>query len=163
MSSPGNAWPFVWCAHQQFRCHRDQGRRDPSPRVSPEHSHHGTEMTAKVVRNWKPCRQNASSGASPWENGYCESFNGKLREECFNQELFYSLKEAQVAIEQWRKHDTSALSARLSTTATTAFTAQLLQRISWLPCSNLNPQGPKYLLNHPQYSRILSSSPRSSG
>jgi hypothetical protein len=39
---------------------------------------------------------------SPWENGYCESFNGKFRDECLNGEIFYSLKEAQVVIEQWR-------------------------------------------------------------
>jgi transposase InsO family protein len=39
---------------------------------------------------------------SPWENGYCESFNGKLRDECLNGEIFHSLKEAQVVIEQWR-------------------------------------------------------------
>ena len=41
---------------------------------------------------------------SPWENGYCESFNGKLRDECLNGEIFYSLKEAKVVIQQWRKH-----------------------------------------------------------
>ena len=41
---------------------------------------------------------------SPWENGYCESFNGKLRDECLKGEIFYSLKEAQVVIEQWRVH-----------------------------------------------------------
>lgn len=39
---------------------------------------------------------------SPWENGYCESFNGKLRDECLNIEIFYTLREAQVLIEQWR-------------------------------------------------------------
>ena len=38
---------------------------------------------------------------SPWENGYFESFNGKLRDECLKGEIFYSLKEAQVVIEQW--------------------------------------------------------------
>src|ERR1022692_4420525 len=38
----------------------------------------------------------------PWESGYRESFNGKLRDECLNGELFYSLKEAQILIEQWR-------------------------------------------------------------
>ena len=75
----------------------------------PEHirSDNGAEMTAKVVRGWL-----AKLGAktlyiepgSPWENGYCESFNGKLRDECLNQEIFYSLKEAQVVIEQWRNH-----------------------------------------------------------
>jgi putative transposase len=40
--------------------------------------------------------------ASPWENGSSESFNGKLRDECLSGELFYSLKEAQIVIEQWR-------------------------------------------------------------
>ena len=75
----------------------------------PEHirSDNGPEMTAKVVRQWL-----ANVGAktlyiepgSPWENGYCESFNGKLRDELLNGEIFYSLKEAQVLIEQWRVH-----------------------------------------------------------
>jgi len=41
---------------------------------------------------------------SPWENGYNESFNGKLRDELLNTEIFYSLKEAQILIEQWRRH-----------------------------------------------------------
>jgi transposase InsO family protein len=75
----------------------------------PEHirSDNGAEMTAKVTRSWF-----AKLGAktlyiepgSPWENGYCESFNGKLRDECLNGEIFYSLKEAMVVIEQWRNH-----------------------------------------------------------
>jgi putative transposase len=74
----------------------------------PEHirSDNGAEMTAKVVRHWL-----AQLGAktlyiepgSPWENGYCESFNGKLRDELLNGEIFYSLKEAQIVIERWRK------------------------------------------------------------
>jgi transposase InsO family protein len=70
-------------------------------------SDNGPEMTAKIVRNWL-----ASVGAktlyiepgSPWENGYCESFNGKLRDELLNGEIFYSLKEAKVVIGQWRHH-----------------------------------------------------------
>ena len=41
---------------------------------------------------------------SPWENGYNESFNGKLREELLNRESFYSLKEAVTLIERWRIH-----------------------------------------------------------
>ena len=41
---------------------------------------------------------------SPWENGYNESFNGKLRDELLNTEIFYSLKEAKVLIERWRQH-----------------------------------------------------------
>ena len=41
---------------------------------------------------------------SPWENGYCESFNSKLRDELLNGEIFYSLKEARIIIESWRRH-----------------------------------------------------------
>lgn len=41
---------------------------------------------------------------SPWENGYCESFNSKLRDELLNGEIFYTLKEAQIVIEGWRQH-----------------------------------------------------------
>ena len=75
----------------------------------PEHirSDNGPEMTAKIVRSWL-----ANVGAktlyiepgSPWENGYCESFNRKPRDELLNGEIFCSLKEAKVLIEQWRHH-----------------------------------------------------------
>ena len=41
---------------------------------------------------------------SPWENGYCESFNARFRDELLNGEIFYSLREAQILIEQWRIH-----------------------------------------------------------
>ena len=41
---------------------------------------------------------------SPWENGYCESFNARFRDELLNGEIFYTLKEAQIIIEIWRKH-----------------------------------------------------------
>ncbi len=41
---------------------------------------------------------------SPWENGYCESFNARFRDEFLNGEVFYSLREAQILIEEWRKH-----------------------------------------------------------
>ncbi len=41
---------------------------------------------------------------SPWENGYDKSFNGKLRDEMLDGEIFYALKEAKVLIEQWRRH-----------------------------------------------------------
>jgi|ERR1019366_443063 transposase InsO family protein len=76
----------------------------------PEHirSDNGVEMTAKVVRN---CLAQVGANTlyigpgSPWENGYCESFNGKLRDELLNGEIFYSLKEAQIVVEQWRKHN----------------------------------------------------------
>jgi transposase InsO family protein len=70
-------------------------------------SDNGAEMTAKLVREWLPAVGAQTlyiEPGSPWENGYCESFNGKLRDELLNGEIFYSLKEAQVIIEQWRIH-----------------------------------------------------------
>jgi transposase InsO family protein len=45
---------------------------------------------------------------SPWENGYSESFNGKLRDELLEREIFYTLREAQVLIEGWRQHYNTA-------------------------------------------------------
>lgn len=75
----------------------------------PEHirSDNGPEMTSRLVRGWLEqvgARTLFIEPGSPWENGYNESFNGKLRDECLNGEIFYSLKEAQVVIEQWRHH-----------------------------------------------------------
>ena len=70
-------------------------------------SDNGPEFIARTLREWI-----AAVGAqtayiepgSPWENGYCESFNSKLRDELLNGEIFYSLTEAQVLIEAWRRH-----------------------------------------------------------
>ena len=73
----------------------------------PIRSDNGPEMVAKVLRQWLAGLGTKSlyiEPGSPWENGYCESFNGKLRDECLNGEIFYSLKEAQIIIESWRKH-----------------------------------------------------------
>ena len=75
----------------------------------PEHvrSDNGSEMTALRVRSWLTTLGTQPlfiEPGSPWENGYCESFNGKLRDECLNGEIFYSLKEAQIIIETWRRH-----------------------------------------------------------
>ena len=70
-------------------------------------SDNGPEMIAKVLRQWLSGLGTKSlyiEPGSPWENGYCESFNGKLRDECLNGEIFYSLKEAQTVIESWRNH-----------------------------------------------------------
>jgi putative transposase len=73
----------------------------------PEHirSDNGPEFIAHELRQWLGkvgTRTLYIEGGSPWENGYCESFNGKLRDECLNGEIFYSLKEAQILIERWR-------------------------------------------------------------
>ncbi len=70
-------------------------------------SDNGPEFIAKALRDWI-----AAVGAktayimpgSPWENGYCESFNSKLRDELLNGEIFYTLKEARIMIERWRRH-----------------------------------------------------------
>ena len=70
-------------------------------------SDNGPEMVAKVLREWLTGLGTGNlyiEPGSPWENGYCESFNGKLRDECLNGEIFYSLREAQVVIEKWRIH-----------------------------------------------------------
>jgi len=75
----------------------------------PDHirSDNGAEFTAKAVRTWLQrvdVKTLYIEPGSPWENGYNESFNGKLRDELLNGEIFYSLKEAQVLIERWRRH-----------------------------------------------------------
>ncbi len=70
-------------------------------------SDNGSEFTAKDLREWigsLGVKTAYIEPGSPWENGYNESFNGKLRDELLNGEMFYSLKEAQVLIEQWRRH-----------------------------------------------------------
>jgi len=74
----------------------------------PEHirSDNGAEFTAKVVRKWLAnlgVKTLFIEPGSPWENGYNESFNGKLRDELLNGEIFYTLKEAQSLIERWRQ------------------------------------------------------------
>jgi putative transposase len=73
----------------------------------PEHirSDNGPEFVAQKLRNWLSAvgaKTLYIEPGSPWENGTCESFNGKFRDECLNGEIFYSLKEAQVVIEPWR-------------------------------------------------------------
>lgn len=68
-------------------------------------SENGPEFVAEVLRKWLASTGSATlyiEPGSPWENGYCESFNSKLREEFLNGEIFYSLKEAQILAERWR-------------------------------------------------------------
>jgi len=57
-----------------------------------------------LVQNFVwPLERRKEGLASPWENGYIESFNGKLRDELLNREIFTTLTEAKVLIEQWRR------------------------------------------------------------
>ena len=69
-------------------------------------SDNGSEFTAKVVRRWLQrlgVKTLYIEPGSPWENGYIESFNGKLRDELLNREVFDTLLEAQVLVERWRQ------------------------------------------------------------
>lgn len=73
----------------------------------PDHirSDNGPEFIAKAVRDWITAvgaKTAYIEPGSPWENGYCESFNSKLRDELLNGEIFYSLAEAKIVIESWR-------------------------------------------------------------
>ena len=108
-SSPVNAWPSG--------SHRKLKATDVIEVLSdlfvlrgvPEHirSDNGPEFVAKAVREWI-----AAVGAktayiepgSPWENGFIESFNAKLRDELLDGEIFYTLSEAKIVIESWRRH-----------------------------------------------------------
>src|SRR6266487_3598250 len=97
-------------------CPQAQGDRCDRRSVRPlypagrPHSHpvrQRTGVVAKAVQEWI-----AAVGAktayiergSPWENGYIESFNARLRDELPNGEIFYTLREAQIVIESWRRH-----------------------------------------------------------
>jgi len=68
-------------------------------------SDNGPEFIADAIKKWlkkKHVETLYVEPGSPWENGYIESFNGKLRDEILNREVFYSVKEAKVLVEDWR-------------------------------------------------------------
>jgi putative transposase len=68
-------------------------------------SDNGPEFIADAIKRWLGQRGVDTlyiERGSPWENGYIESFNGKLRDEVLNREVFYCVKEAKVIVEQWR-------------------------------------------------------------
>ena len=70
-------------------------------------SDNGPEFIAQKVRDWigaVGAKTAYITPGSPWENGYCESFNARFRDELLNGEIFYTLKEAKIIIEQWRRH-----------------------------------------------------------
>jgi len=74
----------------------------------PEHirSDNGPEFIAKAIQSWLQEKKIATlyiPPGEPWENPYIESFHGKFRDECLNRELFTSLLEAQLIIEDWRE------------------------------------------------------------
>jgi len=68
-------------------------------------SDNGPEFIADAIKKWlknNDVKTLYVEPGSPWENGYIESFNGKLRDEVLNREVFYSVKEAKVLVEDWR-------------------------------------------------------------
>jgi putative transposase len=70
-------------------------------------SDNGAEFIAKVVQEWIAAVRAKTAyiaPGSPWENGFIESFNARLRDELLDGEIFYSLKEAKIVIESWRRH-----------------------------------------------------------
>ena len=70
-------------------------------------SDNGPEFIARAVQDWISAvgaRTAYIAPGSPWENGFVESFNARLRDELLDGEIFYSLREAQVIIESWRNH-----------------------------------------------------------
>jgi len=70
-------------------------------------SDNGPEFVAKIVRDWinaVGAKMAYIVPGSAWENGYCESFNARFRDELLNGEMFYSLKEAQIIFEQGKRH-----------------------------------------------------------
>ena len=70
-------------------------------------SDNGPEFVAQAVRDWIAAVRSKTAyiePGSPWENGSVESFNARLRDELLNGEIFYSLREAEIVIESWRRH-----------------------------------------------------------
>jgi len=70
-------------------------------------SDNGPEFIAIALREWIAAVGSQTAyiaPGSPWENGYIESFNARLRDELLNGEIFYTLREAQIVIESWRRH-----------------------------------------------------------
>ena len=69
-------------------------------------SDNGPEFVAKAIREWLSDLGVTTlfiEPGSPWENGYVKSFNGKLRDELLNGEIFYTLREAQILVADWRR------------------------------------------------------------
>jgi putative transposase len=108
-----------YCNHvwsYDFVYHRtDDGRAFRTLNILDEHSREclairvkrklkATEFIAEAVRGWITAvgtKTAFNELGSPWENGYCKSFNGRMRDELLNGDIFYSLREAQIIIESW--------------------------------------------------------------
>jgi len=70
-------------------------------------SDNGPEFVAQAVQDWigaVGAKTAYITPGSPWENGFIESFNARLRDELLDGEIFYTLREAEIVIESWRRH-----------------------------------------------------------
>jgi len=100
-------------------------------------SDNGPEFIADAIKKWlskSGVRTLYIEPGSPWENGYIESFNGRLRDEILNREVFYSVREAKVLVEDWRleyNHDRPHSSLNYMTPA--AFAATCIPEVSATP------------------------------
>src|SRR4051812_43506389 len=102
---PGNPGGPQAQGHRCDRC----SVRSLHPGGVPGHirSDNGPEFVAKAVQEWITAvgaKTAYITLGSPWENGYVESFNARLRDELLDGEIFYTLREAQIVIESWRRH-----------------------------------------------------------
>ncbi len=100
--NPGIAAPEI---HRRDRC--AVGPLHSARRTEAHSFRQRPEFIAKAVQDWIAAvgaRTAYIAPGSPWENGYIESFNARLRDELLNGEIFYSLNEARNIIENWRQH-----------------------------------------------------------
>ena len=101
-------------------------------------SDNGPEFTATRIRLWLEALQVQTlfiEPGSPWENGYVESFNGKLRDELLDREIFYTLTEAKILIERWRRQYNTVRPHSASTTGTGSRQPGALERHDHEPSS----------------------------
>jgi len=105
-------------------------------RGTPEHvrSDNGPEFIAKELQRWlerAAVRTLYIQKASPWENGYVESFNGKLRDELLNRELFLSVPEARYVLDEWRQeYNHRRPHGSLNWQTPAAYAAKLVDRLA---------------------------------
>ena len=120
---------------------------------------YGSEFVAKAVQDWigaVGAKTAYIEPGSPWKNGYCESFNSKLRDELLDGEIFYTLEEARVIIENWRRaSDASARSCP-------AFAGGRARRTHdpFRVCPTIQPGQPRNRKDHSTCGRGLVKPPR---
>ena len=120
----------------------------------PEHirSDNGPEFIATQLRRWLQGLELKTlyiEPGSPWENGYCESFNGTLRDELLNGELFYGLKELPVIVGNWVRHyNTEQPHSRLGYRTPAAHQILLPWKLSVDAGSTLSAAGPRLRAIH---------------